>query len=450
MVDMAIAGHNIEKEKNQPLPEENRKIIINKLTRSIWAPDQMILSDRIHGAGKKIKQDIIYTVTSSIRNADTVYEMAKKLYDGYNSGTGVLTYAQLPAYLEEMRKLAVLAAHGDRNVTRDLEKAIKVTNRNIEKIDSKMIKAAYKKLLDACKEGNLKEKLIERAAYVSIQEKSRYHAMRIARTESQRAWFQGMVSRYKTDPLVFGFKWRLSSNHKFLPFDICDVCANMDVDFGKGIYYKNRMPMNPLHPHCMCLPIPVFITDIKNGTRFQPEKAREYLDSLPNDKKQILFGKDGLEKYRKDRNWQKHLRGWGGLKNPYAVLNATDFELQSNTLPNFKQAVISDDKIFKYVLNKEHPIGGNKAIVFESALGYNQSNGEALINNIKNNLHNNNSIPKGNKGHGETYEVNMMITGPNGKTANVVTGWIVDNEKNFPRLTSAYVKEKKVKTVENS
>jgi len=46
---------------------------------------------------------------------------------------------------------------------------------------------------------------------------------------------------------------------------------------------------------------------------------------------------------------------------------------------------------------------------------------------------------KGNKGYGEIYEVLMNLTGENGKTAKVLTGWLDDVSNGETRLTSAYV-----------
>ena len=40
------------------------------------------------------------------------------------------------------------------------------------------------------------------------------------------------------------------------------------------------------------------------------------------------------------------------------------------------------------------------------------------------------------------YEQIMKITGPNGKTANVLTAWIKENESSEPRLVTLYVTDK--------
>lgn len=41
-----------------------------------------------------------------------------------------------------------------------------------------------------------------------------------------------------------------------------------------------------------------------------------------------------------------------------------------------------DDKLTRYLLNADHPIGGPKAKWFDSALGFNQGNAEQLANQI--------------------------------------------------------------------
>ena len=49
-----------------------------------------------------------------------------------------------------------------------------------------------------------------------------------------------------------------------------------------------------------------------------------------------------------------------------------------NALPNLENATINPKKLTEYALNPEHPVGKNKAKVFESVLGYNQSNASDL------------------------------------------------------------------------
>ena len=84
----------------------------------------------------------------------------------------------------------------------------------------------------------------------------------------------------------------------------------------------------------------------------------------------------------------------------------------------------------------------DKAKAFKRALGYVQSNADALIENILENADESKFVEKGDAGYGMLYQFVMRITGPNGKEANVLTAWIADGEQK--RLTSVYVTEKKV------
>ncbi len=108
-----------------------------------------------------------------------------------------------------------------------------------------------------------------------------------------------------------------------------------------------------------------------------------------------------------------------------------------NNLPRYDDVLIPLEKFTKYALNsKRQP---HKALAFELALGYNIDNVDKLIKNIKANLNRYPAKAKGNKGFGELYEVALKLTGENGKTARVLTGWIDDTVSGEMRLTSVYV-----------
>ncbi len=115
------------------------------------------------------------------------------------------------------------------------------------------------------------------------------------------------------------------------------------------------------------------------------------------------------------------------------------------SLPNYDKAVIPKPKLVKYSLNMEHPKGRKeKAIAFKKALGYNKGNYKELMDNIHKNVGKYKAREKGIDRYGLKYEVVMNLTGPNGKSANVLTGWIIRDEVDIPTLTSTYVTNKKV------
>ena len=112
-------------------------------------------------------------------------------------------------------------------------------------------------------------------------------------------------------------------------------------------------------------------------------------------------------------------------------------------LPNFENAVIPMEKLTKYALNPER--NSDKALAFKVALGYTEASASWLMRSIRQNLGLFETICKGSNGHGERFQCIMAIVGPNMKSANVLTGWIMEDGTDFPRLTSIYVTKKKAR-----
>ena len=113
----------------------------------------------------------------------------------------------------------------------------------------------------------------------------------------------------------------------------------------------------------------------------------------------------------------------------------------NNAIPNVEGATINPKKLTEYALNPNHPVGGNKAKVFESALGYNQSNADDLMRQIYEKLPSSEAILGKLDEYGQRYTVDILITGPNGKTMYVRTGWIIKTGSNIPELTTIFVKD---------
>jgi len=108
-----------------------------------------------------------------------------------------------------------------------------------------------------------------------------------------------------------------------------------------------------------------------------------------------------------------------------------------NMLPRYDNVVIPMEKFTKYSLSYEADF--DKATAFNLALGYNLSNADHLIKNIRDNLPNFGCTAKGDSGFGMRYEVIMSLVGVNGKTASVLTAWIDDKDNDETRLTNAYI-----------
>lgn len=156
-----------------------------------------------------------------------------------------------------------------------------------------------------------REKAIEQAVYVGTQEKTRYFARRIARTELARAWHEGFIAKYNQDDDIVAYKWKLSSSH--LVFDICDFYANADLyGLGKGVYPKNKVPILPAHPHCMCRLMPIVKGMIDNDEPKDniEQGGRDYIESLTDIEKKQLLGVKATNKFSNGESWQKYLRNY--------------------------------------------------------------------------------------------------------------------------------------------
>lgn len=108
-------------------------------------------------------------------------------------------------------------------------------------------------------------------------------------------------------------------------------------------------------------------------------------------------------------------------------------------LRNAHRAVIDPQKIIGYALNKDHPVGGNKARVFESSLGFTQKNADQLLDQIRKGVLTNDAIPGKIDEYGTRFTVDIMVKGPAGSSL-VRTGWIYAPGAELPKLTTLFVK----------
>jgi len=95
------------------------------------------------------------------------------------------------------------------------------------------------------------------------------------------------------------------------------------------------------------------------------------------------------------------------------------------------------DKLSRYLLNAEHPVGGSKAKWFEQALGFNQSNLTQFANQIK--FDRTTAVVTGINEYGTKYNQIITITGANGKKIDVLFAWI-ENKDGVIRLVTAFPK----------
>lgn len=283
-----------------------------------WDESGMTLSEKLHGVGVKMRGAIVSTLQEQMRRNKTWTEAARALYDGYgddgqnvyNGGKDIISRQDLPKYLQKVRE----ATGNDLQALAEQRQAIDNINRLAKNgAPNKALQAAYNKLLEAVQKGN--EKAIEKAVEVAVNEKSRYVAERITRTEMARAWADGFIAKMKTDADIVAVKFKLSSRHPV--FDICDMYAKADMyGLGAGIYPKDKLPPLPVHPHCLCRYVEVIEGEV--DMQQQRDQVREagdkWLNSLPESRRAQVLGRKGLKAWEDGEDWRKYMRGYAGLR----------------------------------------------------------------------------------------------------------------------------------------
>lgn len=283
-----------------------------------WDESGMTLSEKLHGVGVKMRGAIVSTLQEQMRRNKTWTEAARALYDGYgddgqnvyNGGKDIISRQDLPKYLQKVRE----ATGNDLQALAEQRQAIDKINRLAKNgAPNKALQAAYNELLEAVQKGN--EKAIEKAVEVAVNEKSRYVAERITRTEMARAWADGFIAKMKKDADIVAVKFKLSSRHPV--FDICDMYAKADMyGLGAGIYPKDKLPPLPVHPHCLCRYVEVIEGEV--DMQQQRDQVREagdkWLNSLPESRRAQVLGRKGLKAWNDGKDWRKYMRGYAGLR----------------------------------------------------------------------------------------------------------------------------------------
>lgn len=236
---------------------------------AVWAPDKLKLSQRLYADVNQTQTEVRQILQTAMKRGDSLVSMSRQLYDGYGFG-GKIDRAKLPKYLADLEREArhILSGGDQKSYLKALNKAKAQIGRLKQ---GTPLRAAYNQLVSAAERG--KDKYIRKAVHAAMEEKSRYHAMRIARTEASRAYYEGFRKRNDGDTDVAAYRWTLSSAHGGHGHCECEVHAEQDNGLGPGVYRKNECPDLPAHPHCMCHLAEVYISDLPKELRaeFEPE-----------------------------------------------------------------------------------------------------------------------------------------------------------------------------------
>ncbi len=100
-------------------------------------------------------------------------------------------------------------------------------------------------------------------------------------------------------------------------------------------------------------------------------------------------------------------------------------------------------KIPKYALNTNHPLGGDKAYMFQRHLGYTQDNYDFLEQQIREKALTANTVERQPNEYGRIFQVDLEILGNyEGQKEKVRTGWIVKPHSSVAQLTTLYIIER--------
>lgn len=237
-------------------------------------------------------------------------------------------------------------------------------------------------------------------------------------------------------------KKRLNACPKCLPFVdrilIDDVWSGGTPEDGPYMLLSEAMAAGFLHPNCkdhFSTYMPG-ITDPPEGG-FTEDEIREVEQGAKQEAAQKYAGYQSekyerLAKYSLDednkREYERKSKEWNVAKSANSGIMK---------LPRYEEAIIPESKFNMYALNPDKD--PDKARAFKEALGYDLSNYHDLIADIRQHLPECEALEKPDNGHGRRYEVVMSLTGPNGKTADVLTAWIDDMENGEMRLTTAHI-----------
>lgn len=282
-----------------------------------WDASGMKLSEKLHSAEQKMRKAIIDTMQEQIRQNKTWQQAARALYDGYMGGENVYTGGSDIIRRQDMARYMQAVRHA----TDDSPLALRQQAQALERINAlarrgapnKALQAAYNELLEMVQMGE--DEQIAKAATVAINEKSRYVAERITRTEIARAWADGFWAKAQADSDIVAVKYKLSSRHPV--FDICDMYAKADMfGLGAGVYPKDKVPALPVHPHCLCRYVEVIHGEVDIDKQHEQVRAAgdKWLNELPEQRRAQVLGRTGAEAWEDGADWRKYMRGFSGFR----------------------------------------------------------------------------------------------------------------------------------------
>ncbi len=232
-------------------------------------PSYVDLSDLMYNNSGALGRSVAQILKHDKYAQSTAQEISKLIYDGYGAPSimDVFDKGKLPEYVHDFMDSGDFKDFYDQ----------------MRKIKTRPYQIALEDIMDAWDKQVLE--LQERAIKELMEEKARYYADRIAKTEIQRAKTLGQGQDMLGDKNIKLVKWQLSSRHKI--FDICDYYNRLDVGYGAGIFPKAQYPAIPLHPFCMCKVVPYYHAIKKRRVK---DPTKDLFDQLTYEQQRAIAG----------------------------------------------------------------------------------------------------------------------------------------------------------------
>lgn len=111
------------------------------------------------------------------------------------------------------------------------------------------------------------------------------------------------------------------------------------------------------------------------------------------------------------------------------------------SLPNPERAIVEIVKLRDYCLSPHHRRGQHKARVFAGTLGLTQEHASLLRETLLAAAREQPAVATRRDTFGQRYQLDFLLTGPNGQQATIRSGWIIRRGEDFPRFVTCYVLE---------
>ncbi len=106
-------------------------------------------------------------------------------------------------------------------------------------------------------------------------------------------------------------------------------------------------------------------------------------------------------------------------------------------MPSADAATVDSSKVRDYLLSASHPVGRFKATFFAS-LGYTPAQWGRLRDDLYAMACGEEAVTGLRSPYGQKYEVRGRLSGPSGRSAEIVTVWIILLGEDSPRFVTAF------------